>query len=114
MEITMPSLDTVLRVLEILSIIGGGSAVAFGIFRFIFKMEAAIQALNAISQRQSNDIGDLKLEIKKLNDVLTSLAVQAERLNLLQHQIDELRHGRGLVLEDWPWPGRPKPRVKTE
>jgi hypothetical protein len=110
----MPNLDTVLRVFEILSILCGGGGVAFGIFRFILKMEAAIQALNAISQRQSTDIGDLKTEIKKLNDVLTSLAVQAERLNGMQHQIDEIRHGRGLVLEDWPWPGRLKPRAKVE
>jgi hypothetical protein len=109
-----PNLDTVLRVFEILSILCGGGGVAFGIFRFILKMEAAIQALNAISQRQSTDIGDLKTEIKKLNDVLTTLAVQAERLNAMQHQIDEIRHGRGLVLEDWPWPGHVKPRAAVE
>ena len=109
-----PSVETVLRILEIISILGGGGGVAFGIFRFILKMEAAIQALNAISQRQSSDIGDLKVEIKKLNDVLTSLAVQAERLNAMQHQIDDIRHGRGLVLDDWPWPVRGKARHAAE
>jgi hypothetical protein len=92
----------------------GSCRSSFGIFRFILKMEAAIQALNAISQRQSTDIGDLKVEIKKLNDVLTSLAVQGERLNAMQHQIDEIRRGRGLVLEEWPWPPRVKPRAKAE
>jgi hypothetical protein len=32
--------------------------------------------------------------IKRHNDLLTNLAVHAERLNAMQHQIDEIRHDR--------------------
>jgi hypothetical protein len=85
-----PNLDTVLRVAEIFSIIGGGGLVAFRLGRSTAQMHEA-------TLRQSAEIEDLKVEIKQLGAILTKLAVQEERLNTLTRWYDELRHGSGFV-----------------
>jgi hypothetical protein len=60
-------------------------------------VEAAITAQSVLTERQSQEISELKTEVKKVGDVITAMAVHNERLNMLQKDIDELRHGRGFV-----------------
>lgn len=54
-------------------------------------------ALRSNYQGLRLDIVDLKVEIKKLGDVLTKLAVQESRLDRIEEAIKELRHGEGFV-----------------
>jgi hypothetical protein len=87
----------VLHILEIVSIIGGGGGVAYKIGRFAEKVEQATMQQSIVLDRQTAEIEDLKVEMKKLNDVLTTLAVQDERLNALNHRLEELAHGQGFI-----------------
>lgn len=57
----------------------------------------------AVSMRSNlqflqREVIELKHEIKKLGDILTALAVQETRLDNIDRQIDDLRHGRGFVV----------------
>jgi hypothetical protein len=58
----------------------------------------AVSMRNNLSFLQ-REVVDLKLEIKKLGDILTTLAVQETRLDYMDRQIDDLRHGRGRIVE---------------
>ena len=51
--------------------------------------------------RLKGDVVDMKAEIKKVGEVLVAMAVQGEQIATLQKQVDELRHGRGFVMEDF-------------
>ena len=55
---------------------------------------AAIEKQDTAAQRHTNEIADLKTEIKKLGDVLTALAVQENRLDMHEKWIDELRRAQ--------------------
>ncbi len=91
------SLDTALRVCEILSIIGGGGLVAYKLGRSTEKIQAAIDGQAKSSEAQSAEISALKNEMKKLGDILTQLALQGQRLDMLDQRYEELRHGEGYV-----------------
>jgi len=96
------SVETFLHAMEIVSIVVGGLSVAYRIGKTHSAIAAAIKNQNQASERQANEISDLKIEIKKLNDVLTALAVQESRLDMHEKWIDELRHGIGLVVTKRP------------
>lgn len=51
--------------------------------------------------RLKADVVDMKSELKKVGDVLVAMAVQGEQINTLQRHVDELRHGKGFVMEDF-------------
>lgn len=91
------SLDNFLKVFEIASIIGGGALVAFKLGRTTARVEASLEKQNAILVGQSGEISELKAETKKLGDVLTSIAVQGERINRIEDDIREIKHGRGFI-----------------
>lgn len=91
------SLDTALKFVEIISILGGGGAVAFRLGRATKSMDAAVERQTLILEGHRDDILELKTEIKKLNDVLTALAVQSGRLDRAEESIREMRHGQGFV-----------------
>jgi hypothetical protein len=92
------SISDILHGLEIISIVGGGMIVAFRLGRTHAAIEAAITNQNIVAKLQSDEIAELKAEVKKLGDVLTALAVQENRLDMHEKWIDELRHGRGFVM----------------
>ena len=43
------------------------------------------------------DVHELKVDVKQFAGILTSLAIQNERINLLDRRYEELRHGEGFV-----------------
>lgn len=45
-------------------------------------------------------VGLLEHEIKKLSEILVALGRQDERLNAMDRRIDDLRRGKGFILED--------------
>ncbi len=46
------------------------------------------------------DIVELKTDIKQLNKVIMDLALQTQRLDILEQSMFELKHGRGFVKKD--------------
>lgn len=42
----------------------------------------------------------VETQLKDLKDVMTTLARQDERMNSLSSRIEDLRHGRGFILND--------------
>lgn len=92
--------DQLLKIGEIVSILGGGAVVAFKLGRTSSRFESALASQSDILEKQAIEISELKLETKKLGDVLTSIAVQGTRLDRVEGDIRELRHGRGYVIDE--------------
>lgn len=96
--VTDMSLDTIIRLLELAAIVGGGGMVVFRLGQATQKMEQAVEAQSEATRRHSEEISELRMEIRKLNDVLTQLALAEQRMQMLERMIDELRRGEGFIL----------------
>ncbi len=46
------------------------------------------------------DVVDIKLELKSLSKVIVDLALQTQRLDIMEQTLFELRHGQGFVKKD--------------
>ena len=75
---------TIGNIIEICSILGGGFVV--------------LGALRGQVSTLKNDMIDMKEELKKVGEVLIKMAVTDTRLNNLEQDIRELKHGEGFVL----------------
>lgn len=62
----------------------GGGLVAIGSFRRTF-------------QDLTRDMTDMKVEIKKVGDVLVTLARTTTRLDNVEQDIRDMKHGRGFI-----------------
>ena len=47
-----------------------------------------------------DDVVDIKLELKSLGKVIVDLALQSQRLDIMEQTLFELRHGQGFVKKD--------------
>ena len=74
---------TVGNIIEIVSIVAGGITVF-------------ITLKNTVANVKEDVVG-MQMEIKKLADVITRMAVTDLRLTNLENDIRELRHGRGFI-----------------
>jgi hypothetical protein len=84
------SVDTALKLIEIVSILGGGGLVAF-------RLGKNSQVVREAMRQQASEIAALKDEIKELSKLVTEVAVQSKRLDMLEQRYEELRHGEGFV-----------------
>ena len=84
------SLDTIFKLIEIVSILGGGGLVAF-------RLGKNSQVVREAMRQQAAEIASLKDEIKELSKLVTEVAVQSKRLDMLEQRYEELRHGEGFV-----------------
>ena len=113
-----------LAIAQLGSIIIGGLGVGVTIIRFIWRMDvrvneqnikfnaaqsllseqltAAIREQNAATDRHNQEISSLKTEIKGLNSILTTVAVQSTEIQGLRRDVDDLRRGKGFITDDWP------------
>lgn len=78
------SLDAWLKVIEIISIIGGGALVVFSGGRVAERVQGSITALQE--------------DVRKLNELVTKVAIQNQRIDMIEKVIDDLRRGEGYVL----------------
>ncbi|QOG20476.1 hypothetical protein [Bradyrhizobium sp. SEMIA] len=95
-----PAIDytiTIGNIIEILSIVGGGVLV-------LMTLKTDVSALKSGARGLKADIAAMQAELKKLSDVLISLAdirgeikVLDTRLTGAEQDIRELRHGDGFV-----------------
>jgi hypothetical protein len=91
------SLDLILKVGEIVTIIGSVGVGLFTIGRSTSRMETLITT-------QADDILGVKAELKKLTDVITVQAVQTTRIDNLsslltsvEKRVEDLRRGNGYI-----------------
>ncbi len=92
------ALDTVYKLVEIASVLGGVVFVSVRIGR-------TSQRFETISAQQAKEIGELKDNVRELSKLVTSNALLdqrvvnlAERMNRIDVRMDELAHGEGYVL----------------
>ena len=84
------SIDTAFKLIEIVSMLGGGGLVAF-------RLGKNSQVVREAMRQQAAEIAMLKDEIKELSKLVTEVAVQSKRLDMLEQRYEELRHGEGFV-----------------
>src|SRR4051794_27432091 len=91
------SFEAILKIAEIISVIGGGGLVVFRLGRTTSTRESAMKS-------QGTAIEELKEDVKIVGKLLTEVAVQKTRLDGLDQRIgtldrryEELRHGEGFV-----------------
>ena len=73
--------------MEILTVLGGVIAAIYGFGRRVAGIEESATVLK-------EDMGEMKLDLKKLGDILTQVAVQKERLDMFDRRLDDVVHGR--------------------
>lgn len=72
-------------VIEVMSIVGGG-------LFFLYNMKSRIEVM-------AMELALVKNELSKLGDILTMIAVQKTRLQSLEEDLKELRHGFGFIVK---------------
>lgn len=82
-----------LRLAEIAVIIGGT-------FTLAIKIGRAVERFELVGRQQGDEIKELKDDIRILNNLVTQIAVQDTRLNMIDARVEELRHGKGMVVRD--------------
>lgn len=83
-------LDIVFKALQLLVLVGGGAWAAL-------KMGRVIERIEMTLSMQARDIADLKEETKKVGEVLMTIAIQKQQLEIIERRIEELRHGEGFI-----------------
>lgn len=93
----MLEVDLVIKLVELVAIIGGGGV-------FMFKMGRAVSKFETVSTRQADDIAELKMDFKAMAEATLQLALQDQRMTNMSQRItateelvNELRHGEGFV-----------------
>lgn len=74
---------TVGNIIEISTIVGGG-------------LLALLTLRNTVNNLKT-DMTDMKVEIKKVGEVLVKMAVTQTRLDNVEQDIRDLKHGRGFI-----------------
>lgn len=75
-----------------------GNIIEIGVIA-VTGITALVSMRNTVSNMKA-DLTDMKSEIKKVGEVLVTLAVTGERLSNVEQDVRELRHGRGFVQRD--------------
>lgn len=70
---------------------------AGGVFSFVLYLKSEITSLRSDVTQIKEHQKMLMEAITQLNVILTKIAVQEARLNMIEKDIDELRHGKGWV-----------------
>jgi len=91
-------LDPTLKALEILTIISGVIIAVMRMVQTSAKVEATLKRQNEILEMHSDQMEELKKETKKVAEAFTVLAVTGSRMDRLEQDVRELRHGKGYVL----------------
>ncbi len=90
-------LDLILKVGNLTVLLVGGGTI-------IWRMSRMATRFELIGTAQAKEISEIKEEISAMRTLMTTVAVQkerldgqGERLNLLDRRYEELRHGEGYV-----------------
>jgi hypothetical protein len=93
----MATLDLVLKIGNLVIMLGGGGMIVWRMSRMATRFEL-------IGDAQAKEITEIKNEVTAMRVLMTAVAVQkerldsqGERLNLLDRRYEELRHGEGFI-----------------
>lgn len=99
------SLDNIFKLLEIVSILGGGGLVAFRLGRASQSVKESTERFETGMAAQAKQIEGVQNEIRTLNKLVTEVAVQNQRLDTQDSRLDahdrlieDLRRGEGFIL----------------
>lgn len=96
---TLAALDPLLKILEILAILGGAALA-------ILKMNATSAVTQQTLQVQNGIIMELKTDLKQsmatIASVLSQVAVSNSRLDRVEADIREMQHGKTFVVDPPP------------
>lgn len=81
------TLDNILR----------GATIVGGVVGFIIYLRTELMSLRKDMTYIKDHQDNLMDGIKQLNTILTQIAVQEVRLNMIEKNVDELRHGKGYI-----------------
>lgn len=81
------------HLLQILAIIGGG-------LWMFFTLRADVRVLTVDVHNLERAQAALSEAFKQLGIILTQVAVQDNRLNMVEKSVDELRHGDGYIAKE--------------
>jgi hypothetical protein len=81
------------NLLTIASFIIGGIVFVMSMRNMLSLVELRLKALETSNENQN-------IEIKKLSDILVTLGKYEERFLRVEGMIDDLRHGRGIILPE--------------
>ena len=68
-----------------------------GLFVFLWKMKSEISVIKADLSHLQDSQKALTEAFSQLGKILTQVAVQDTRINMIEKKIDELSHGQGYV-----------------
>jgi len=71
---------------------------AAGVFSFVLYLKSEITSLRSDVTQIKEHQKMLMDSITQLNHILTKIAVQEARLNMIEKDIDELRHNKGFIV----------------
>lgn len=87
MEQALPYLELGIKLLGI----------ALGAVGFFYALKVQIDRLAGDIQHIKENQKSLQEAFSQLGSILTKVAVQDTRLNMIEKNLDEIRHGKGLV-----------------
>ena len=79
-----------LQIAEIASVLGGGLGVSYMLGRNTEQVKAALDLHARVAERQGKEISELKWEVKKISEAMTSIAVQEQRLNEFSRRLNTI------------------------
>lgn len=88
---------TLSQVMIALTAFGGALAVVGGAMAYFFGVKGDVGILKSDVRGIKDALGILNTSFEKLSDILSKVAVQDQRINRIEEDIRELRHGEGLV-----------------
>ncbi len=74
-----------------------GASIFAGVVGFFFWMRTELVNLRSDMSQIKDQQKMLMESLKQLNTILTQIAVQDARLNMIEKDIDELRHRKGFI-----------------
>lgn len=89
----LPTIEYAISLGNILTIL----AVVGSVFTFIWTMKSDILTIRIDVSYLQDSLKTLTETFSQLGKILTQIAVQDQRINMVEKRVDEIAHGKGLV-----------------
>jgi len=89
----LPTIEYAISLGNILTIL----AVVGSVFTFIWTMKSDILTIRIDVSYLQDSLKTLTETFQQLGKILTQIAVQDQRINMVEKRVDEIAHGKGLV-----------------
>lgn len=87
-------MDFLIQNIDLIIKLGALILAAYGV---VLSLRAQIQGLSIDIQHIKENQRSLQEAFTQLGSILTKVAVQDTRLNMVEKNLDELRHGKGII-----------------